>query len=717
MFNIKKCFSYFSFVLICICLLFSLNSCGGGGGGGGAAGASIPADQYTTHNPSGWGGGGTTTDGGSYNGQGGVTVQGGTSLIVTGYIYNGQSYSNVTALTVALKDANAQGQFTIPFTVAGETTPRTARVTKTSDGYKIEHQYKAVCYTNDATGTSVPTVIFYYIADGINLSAYAGTTVQGWQCSNGTTYNTNIITGVRGDITFQAIYPGSSPSPNPPSPTDLGTSLSGSITLYRYCQPSSVFIQSSSFSITSGTPPFTAVPANNAITTTVSGSNVTVAVNANYGQTNGQRLTDSATANGASITVVLTDANGLSNNVTVKLVDCIGNDSSGIVLNTANTVVANNTIIPDIPGSIGGVTMINGETVGTTLSNGAFTGSTSVSNLTLPSCINTINAGSYNETFPDNSTGSFANSHIQSLTATGVTNIGEAAFTNSHIETIELGGVRGIGKGAFSNCSGLTSINLSSIATMGGTLQEYAFANCSNLDSVTWGSYSQSSIPQYAFKNSKLSNTVISSIPAGVNTIAAGAFNGCTGLTEITIPNTITTIGVDAFAGCPNLTKITLPNNNTQINTFAFENNTNLQTVVVQNSTFAPSDSISSSSSAYMFQGCTGLQYLDLTACDTVNLSTKTFDTIGNVAHMNIKVSSNLQNLTLRDTQNLSAPLTICYEGPASEWPSKWNSLTKDIPSNNKFGNQTILLTAWTSDTDHTPKNYYYEYGSWTYLP
>ena len=213
---------------------------GGGGGGGGAAGASIPANEYTTHNLGGWGGDGWSTDGtagessSSAGGQGGVTVQGGTSLSVTGYTYNGQVYPDAASLTRAMKTANAQGQFTIQFTVAGESTPRTARITKTSDGYKIEHQYKAIYYIIDATGTPVPTAIFYYIADGINLSAQTGSNVEGWQCSNGTTYNSGIITGVRGDITLTQIIRATNFNVKPYKPdsaTQIGNSNSNTYKL------------------------------------------------------------------------------------------------------------------------------------------------------------------------------------------------------------------------------------------------------------------------------------------------------------------------------------------------------------------------------------------------------------------------------------------------------------------------------------------------------
>ena len=166
-------YSLLSIILIATLLL---NSCGGGsGGGGGSAGASIPEDEYTTHNPGGWGGGGG--EGGSA-GSSGVTIQGGTSLNITSYTYNGNSYNDIRSLTRALKNDNAQGQFEITFTVAGESTPRKARVTKTSDGYKIEHQYKATCITNSGT-----TVRFYYIVDGINLAPLFVMHVAWYWCS------------------------------------------------------------------------------------------------------------------------------------------------------------------------------------------------------------------------------------------------------------------------------------------------------------------------------------------------------------------------------------------------------------------------------------------------------------------------------------------------------------------------------------------------------
>lgn len=49
-------------------------------------------------------------------------------------------------------------------------------------------------------------------------------------------------------------------------------------------------------------------------------------------------------------------------------------------------------------------------------------------------------------------------------------------------------------------------------------------------------------------------------------------FNGCSGLTSVTIPNSVTSIGHNAFSRCSGLTSVTIPNSVTSIGYEAFWN-------------------------------------------------------------------------------------------------------------------------------------------------
>ncbi len=93
-------------------------------------------------------------------------------------------------------------------------------------------------------------------------------------------------------------------------------------------------------------------------------------------------------------------------------------------------------------------------------------------------------------------------------------------------------------------------------------------------------------------------------IPDGVTTLGEYAFNGCTGLTNITFPDSLTTISDCDFKGCTGLTNITFPDSLTTIGQSAFNGCTGLTNI-----TFP--DSLTTISYG-AFKGCTGLTEIDL---------------------------------------------------------------------------------------------------------
>ena len=84
-----------------------------------------------------------------------------------------------------------------------------------------------------------------------------------------------------------------------------------------------------------------------------------------------------------------------------------------------------------------------------------------------------------------------------------------------------------------------------------------------------------------------------------VTSIGNSAFNGCTGLTSVTISNSVTSIGDRAFKGCTGLTSVTISNSVTSIGNSAFNGCTGLTSVTIGNGV--------TSIGRYAFSGCTGL--------------------------------------------------------------------------------------------------------------
>ena len=60
-------------------------------------------------------------------------------------------------------------------------------------------------------------------------------------------------------------------------------------------------------------------------------------------------------------------------------------------------------------------------------------------------------------------------------------------------------------------------------------------------------------------------------IPSSVTSLSESCFEGCSGLTSITIPSSVTSLGDDCFKDCSGLTSITIPSSVTSLVASCFE--------------------------------------------------------------------------------------------------------------------------------------------------
>ena len=172
--------------------------------------------------------------------------------------------------------------------------------------------------------------------------------------------------------------------------------------------------------------------------------------------------------------------------------------------------------------------------------------------------------------------------------AATVTDLGTVFQNNTTITSFDelkyFTGLSVIGLGAFYGCSNLTAVTIPDGVT---TIYGDAFKGCSSLTSITIPA-SVTTITNNPFTdctnlsslNVQSGNTVYDSrndcdaiIETSINSLVAGCKNSI-------IPNTVSSIEVHAFEGCSGLTSITIPSSVTYIN-FAFYNCTGLTSVTI----------------------------------------------------------------------------------------------------------------------------------------
>ena len=135
-----------------------------------------------------------------------------------------------------------------------------------------------------------------------------------------------------------------------------------------------------------------------------------------------------------------------------------------------------------------------------------------------------------------------------------------------------------------------------SYSTSNDKIGDLAFEGCSGLTSITLPS-GLTKIGFSAFEG--CSGLTSLTLPSGLTEIGFSAFHGCSGLTSIPLPSGLTEIDSHTFCGCSGLTSLTLPSGVTKIGYCAFEGCSGLTSLTL------PSGVTEIGYSA--FEGCSGL--------------------------------------------------------------------------------------------------------------
>lgn len=172
--------------------------------------------------------------------------------------------------------------------------------------------------------------------------------------------------------------------------------------------------------------------------------------------------------------------------------------------------------------------------------------------ITLPDCITEIGYGAFS------SSSSLAEMNMPS----SLTTIGDYAFSSLALTSVNLpASLKTIGGSAFFTCKQLASITFNEgLESIGVS----CFYGCQSLKSVVLPS-SLTTLGAKAFLRCQGLETA--SLSPAMTTLEDGTFNDCPLLNSISIPDGITTIGDEVFLGCTSLTSLTIPASVTEIGT------------------------------------------------------------------------------------------------------------------------------------------------------
>lgn len=203
--------------------------------------------------------------------------------------------------------------------------------------------------------------------------------------------------------------------------------------------------------------------------------------------------------------------------------------------------------------------------------------------------------------------------------------IPSAMFKNTKISAFAIPNtLTQIGQSAFEQCSSLSTVTIADEATF--SIGSYAFDECSALTNesvqniISHASTLGDNIFSYCLELTNLS----------IKFAGAGMFRHCTNLVSVEISEPYKDkIQNSIFKDCTSLESCILPNNATTIGINVFYNCTALKTVYLPSSiTSATNNSLSHSSSYYIFQNCTALEDVQLGQDWNMSLSVNSSDNL-----------------------------------------------------------------------------------------
>ena len=115
------------------------------------------------------------------------------------------------------------------------------------------------------------------------------------------------------------------------------------------------------------------------------------------------------------------------------------------------------------------------------------------------------------------------------------------------------------------------------VASLGAS----CFEGCTGLTSITIPS-SVTLLGDYCFPG--CSGLTSITIPSSVTSLGDGCFQDCSGLTSITIPSSVTSLGGNCFWNCSGLTSITIPSSVTSLGDFCFQGCSGLISITIPSS-------------------------------------------------------------------------------------------------------------------------------------